>query len=193
MTDRLPPLEPPYDTATTAALRRLMGGADDVPPLTLFRTIAHHPALLDRFRQIGSTVLSFGTLEARDRELLIHRTTARCDAAYEWGVHATLFASPLGLGEDWLTATWSGTAEDAAFATGNDALLIRTADALHDAGALPDRLYAELAATYSDGQLVELVCLCGFYHLVSFACGAFALAPEPWAATPPTRERPPSL
>lgn len=64
-----------------------MGGAD-AEPLALFRTIAHHPELLDRFRQIGSTLLSFGRLAADERETMIQRTTARCGASYEWGVHA---------------------------------------------------------------------------------------------------------
>ena len=97
MPPRLEPLTPPYEPATEDALRRLMGGAD-AEPLALFRTIAHHDALLDRFRSTGSTLLSFGRLAADERETLIHRTTARCGAAYEWGVHAALFAPALGLG-----------------------------------------------------------------------------------------------
>ena len=31
-------------------------------------------------------------------------------------------------------------------------------------------------------MLVEAVCVCGFYHLVSFVCGAFEVQPESWAA-----------
>ena len=88
---RLEPVQPPYELEVADALRRLMG-SQEVELLKLFRTIAHHPALLDRFRQIGSTVLSFGRLEATDRETIIHRTTARCGAEYEWGVHAVAFA-----------------------------------------------------------------------------------------------------
>src|SRR5919112_1393631 len=111
MPARLAPVEPPYDPEVGATLDRLMGRAD-APPLALFRTIAHHPQLLGRFRAVGSTLLSFGRLEPIDRETVIHRTTARCGAAYEWGVHAVAFAEPLGLGEDWLRATWSGGPED---------------------------------------------------------------------------------
>ena len=180
---RLAPLEPPYDDGVADALRRLMGGAGR-EPLRLFRTIAHHPALLERFRQTGSALLSFGRVDAADRETVIHRTTARCGAGYEWGVHAAVFAPALGLGEDWLRATWQGAAGDAAF-TPRQALLVRLADELHDTGALSEGLYAELTATWAPDELVELVCLAGFYHLVAFLCGAFALEPEPWAATPP--------
>lgn len=187
MSARLAPLEPPYDPEVADALRRLMGGAD-AEPLALFRTIAHHPQLLDRFRATGSTLLSFGTLAPDERETLIQRTTARCAAHYEWGVHAALFAPALGLGEDWLAATWSGEADDAAF-TARQRTLVRLADALHDTGRTDDRLWSDLEAGWSAEQLLEAVCVCGFYHLVSFVCGAFAVQGEPWAAAPPAAAR----
>ena len=183
MTARLPPRNPPYPEAVDDALRRLMGGVD-AEPLTLFRVIAHHEPLLDRFRQLGSTLLSFGRLAADERETIIHRTTARCGAAYEWGVHAVAFAAPLGLGEEWLRATWHGSAEDRAF-TERQALLVRACDELHDGAALSDATWAALRSAFADDELVEVVCLAGFYHLVSFACGAFALPSEAWAAAPP--------
>jgi alkylhydroperoxidase family enzyme len=155
-------------------------GAVEAEPLRLFRTIAHHPELLDRFRQIGSTLLSFGRLEPRDRETLIHRTTARCGAEYEWGVHAVAFAGPLGLGEDWLRATWHGAPEDF-----DDGLLVRVADELHDTATLSDETWEALRERYDDAQLVEVVCVAGFYHLVSFLCRAFAIEREPWAQVSP--------
>jgi hypothetical protein len=159
-------------------------GRDDVPPLALFRTIAHHPQLLERFRQTGSTLLAHGTLPPAERETLIHRTTARCGAAYEWGVHAAGFAPALGLDGAWLRATWNGSADDPAF-TERQSLLVRLADELHDASAVSDELWRELVAVWPAEQLVEAVCLCGFYHLVSQLCGAFAVEPEPWAVAPP--------
>ena len=36
-------------------------------------------------------------LSLRHRELLILRTTARCGAEYEWGVHVQVFAAKAGL------------------------------------------------------------------------------------------------
>ncbi len=183
MPARIAPLDPPYPPATAEALRRLMGGAD-AEPLALFRTIAHHDALLDRFRATGSTLLSFGLLAVDERETLIQRTTARCGAAYEWGVHAALFAPALGLDEAWLRATWLGEAEDPAF-TERQRALVRLADELHDHGRVGDDLWAELEAGWTSEQLVEAVCIVGFYHLVSFVCGAFEVQPESWAAVPP--------
>jgi 4-carboxymuconolactone decarboxylase len=135
MTARLHPLIPPFEPEIEESLRRLMGRVQ-AEPLALFRTIAHHPALLERFRQTGSTLLSFGRLPTVDRETVIHRTTARCGAAYEWGVHAVTFAAPLGLDEQWLRATWHGGSGD--FADPGQALLVRFADELHDTATVTD-------------------------------------------------------
>jgi alkylhydroperoxidase family enzyme len=184
MPARLAPLAPPYDDATADALRRLMGAAADREPLALFRTLAHHDVLVQRFRQLGSTLLSYGRIDPADRETVIHRTTARCGAGYEWGVHAALFAPATGRGEAWLRATWDGAVDDPAF-TARDALLVALCDELHDEGALTDATWSALRVAYADDQLVELVCLAGFYHLVSFLCGAFGIEAEPWAVAPP--------
>jgi alkylhydroperoxidase family enzyme len=180
---RIAPLEPPYAPETEASLRRLMG-TDAVEPLTLFRTLARHSALLERFRQTGSTLLAHGLMDPEDRETLILRTTARCGAAYEWGVHAAGFAPALGLGEPFLVATWAGMPEDAAFSP-RAALLVRLADELHDTGTVGPALWDALAATLTETELLEAIAVCGFYHLVSYFCGALRLAPEPWAAEPP--------
>src|SRR3954447_22315495 len=141
MSARLAPVEPPYPPQLGAILESMMG-ASGQPPLLLFRTLARHEPLLDRFRQIGATMLSFGRLDAADRETVIHRTTARCGAAYEWGVHAAAFARPLGLSDDWLNATWSGAPED--FTDAGQALLVRACDELHDDATLTDATWASL-------------------------------------------------
>lgn len=183
MPERLAPRNPPFPDHVAADLRRLMGDVD-VDTIALFRTIAHHEQLLSRFRQIGSTLLGRGTLDPVERETVIHRTSARCGAAYEWGVHAAAFAPALGLGEDWLRATWHGGADDPAFSP-RQALLVRMCDELHETATLTDATWEALRAVYADDALVELVCLAGFYHLVGFLCGAFRLAPESWAAAVP--------
>lgn len=178
MTARLQPLEPPYAPGVEDTLRRLMGPVD-AEPLNLFRTIAHHDALLERFRQIGSSLLSFGRLAADEREIVIHRTTALCGAPYEWGVHATVFADQAGIDAQ---ALWRGDVEGL---DRRQRTVVRLCDELHATATIGDELWAELRAGWPADQLVELVCLAGFYHLVSFACNAFGVEPEAWAAQPP--------
>src|SRR3954452_22728956 len=132
---RLAPLDPPYEPKVADALRRLMGEVD-AEPLNLFRTIAHHDALLDRFRQIGSSLLSFGRLPAHEREIVIHRTTALCGAGCEWGVHAAVFAP--GAGVD-AVALWRGDVPQ-----GRDGVLVALCDELHETAGVSDELWAQL-------------------------------------------------
>jgi 4-carboxymuconolactone decarboxylase len=175
---RLAPLEPPYEPAIEDALRRLMGPVD-TEPLNLFRTVAHHDVLLERFRQIGSSLLSFGRLPADEREIVIHRTTALCGADYEWGVHAAVFADAAGIDAE---ALWRG---DLAGFDRRQQTIVRLCDELHATATVSDELWQELRVGWAKDQLVELICLAGFYHLVSYACNAFAVEREEWAAQPP--------
>ena len=184
MPPRIAPVDPPYDPDVAEALRRLMG-AVEAEPLKLFRTIAHHRQILDRFRQIGSTLLTHTTLDPAERETVIHRVTARARAEYEWGVHAAAFARPLGLGDDWLRATVHGGPED--FAEERQGLLVAMADELHDGATVSDDLYARLEAQWPAPQIVELLALAGFYRLVSYLVNALRIEPEPWAERLPSR------
>lgn len=189
MPPRLAPLDPPYDPPIAESLSRLMGDVD-AEPLKLFRTIAHHPAILERFRQTGSTLLSFTTLDPVERETVIHRVTARAGADYEWGVHAVAFAGPLGLGDDWLHATVHGAPED--FPDERQRLLVALADELHETATVSDELWAELERHWPPAQLVELLALAGFYRLVSYLVNALGVEAEPWAARPPAATSAPS-
>jgi 4-carboxymuconolactone decarboxylase len=174
---RLAPLDPPYEPETARTLERMM--PPGLPPLTLFRTVAHNPAILERFRSTGAYLLNFGTLPALDREIVIQRTCARCGCEYEWGVHAVFYGERVGLSADQLDAT---TAPDGAVGgpawSDEQRLLIALVDALHDRADVDDALWERLSACYSEAQLVELVALVGQYHLVSFIANAFRVELE---------------
>jgi alkylhydroperoxidase family enzyme len=181
---RLPALAPPYPAEVGATIERMMPGG--APPIALFRTIAHHPGVLERFRTTGALLLRHGTLEPRDREIVLLRTTARCGAGYEWGVHVAGFSAEAGLTPEQVRATAEGEAGDPAWRE-QDRALVRLADALHDTGGLDDGLWDELAARYAPDQLIELIAVAGFYHLVSFLANALRVEPEAWAAELPAR------
>jgi 4-carboxymuconolactone decarboxylase len=175
---RIQPLEPPYPDATAETLRRMMPpGAE---PLNLFRTIAQNEHVLERFRTTGAYLLNFGKLDPLEREIVIHRTCARCGCEYEWGVHAAVFAQSVGLSAAQLAATVSGDASDAVWSP-RQSLLVRLADELHDSATISDALWAELARNWEPAELIELIALAGFYHLVSFAANAARVQPEAFA------------
>jgi len=179
-TPRIPPLEPPYDPEIAAALAKMMPPGSPVEPLKLFRTLAHNFRIGDRFRVLGSGILSKGSVDPADREIVIHRTTARCGSEYEWGVHVTFFGRPLGLTDAQIAATARGGPDDPAF-TERQALLVRMSDELHDTATVSDALWRELAKRWTAAQLIELVVTAGFYHLVSYVTNAAGVEREEWA------------
>lgn len=175
---RIAPLEPPY----TEDVRGLFDLAmpEGMDPILLFRVMARNERLFPRFMRGG--VLDRGPVPIRDREIVIHRTTARCGAEYEWGVHVSAFGRPLGLGEPVLRASVFGDADDPAFDEGQ-ALLVRLVDELHETHTLSEETWATLRERYDEPQIQELVYTVGLYTLVSFLCNAFGLENEPFGAT----------
>ena len=83
MAARISPVDPPYEEGVAKTLERMM--PPGVEPLKLFRTVAHNPHVLEKFRTTGAYILNFGRVEPIEREILIHRTCARCGCEYELG------------------------------------------------------------------------------------------------------------
>ncbi|MBI9086518.1 MAG: carboxymuconolactone decarboxylase family protein [Desulfobacterales bacterium] len=160
---RILPVEPPYESETAHELEKIM--PPGIEPLKLFRTLAHNPRILRKFRR--SNLLDRGSIDRRDREIVILRTCARCGAEYEWGVHVVFFAARFGITEEQVEATVNGTAAHPCWPE-KEALLIRLVDELHDVARISDDLWLALSANWQPSQLIELIVLAGFYHTVSF-------------------------
>lgn len=183
MTARIAPAERPYEADMEETLAKLMPGG--VEPLLLFRTLARDPRLFRRFMAGG--LLDKGTISLREREIAIDRACARCGGEYEWGVHIALFAEAVGFGPDEIKATAARGANAPCWNV-RERLIVRLVDRLHDTSTVDDELWAELAREFRPEQLIELVMLTGFYHMVSFVVNALRLPPEPYAARFPTQE-----
>jgi 4-carboxymuconolactone decarboxylase len=69
--------------------------------------------------------------------------------------------------------------------TGEEALLIRLVDELHDQADISDELWTAVAGAFTVEQIFELIALVGFYHTVSFFAKGLRLAAEPNAALSP--------
>lgn len=168
---RLAPLSQPYPPEAAAELGQMP--AD----IALFRTVAHNPRVLSRWR--GGGLLDRGSISLRQREILILRTTARLKAEYEWGVHVGFFAAKAKFTAAEIRATVHGDAS--AWPAAEEAVLIEFADALVATGTVDDALWQKAAAHYKADQLIEIIALVGFYHLVSFTVNATGVALEPGA------------
>jgi alkylhydroperoxidase family enzyme len=155
----------------------MMGGAA-VEPLKLFRTVAHNPAVLDKFRSSGTYLLNFGTLEPIEREIVILRTCARCGSAYEWGVHVAVYAKAVGLTQPQVVATLDYRSE---VWSERQTTLIRFADELHETADMSDDLWAELERGWRPAQIIELLALAGQYRMVSYFTNALRIETEGFA------------
>ena len=172
---RIEPVVPPYSDPVAQAFDRVM--PTGVPPLSLFRTLAVNQRVF--LRVMAGGLLDRGAITLRDREIVIDRTCWRCGCEYEWGVHVAFFGPRAQLTADEIRAA---TTESADAFPPRDRLLIAMCDQLHATSLIDDGLWAQLAAEWSPAQLVELVVLAGFYHLIAFAANAFRLPPESFAA-----------
>ena len=172
---RIAPVQPPYSPALQADFDVAMRG---LPPLLLFRVVARNPRVLSRMMAGG--LLDKGSISMRQRELMILRTTARCGAEYEWGVHVAAFGAKSAWTPAQLRASVHGDGADPAWAP-DERLIVRLADALHESNDVDDPLWQALKGVFADEQLIELVMLAGLYHAVSFTLRAFRIPLEPHA------------
>jgi len=175
---RIEPLSEPYPEDVAETLRRLM--PPGVPPIGLFRVVGKNPRVLKRMQRGG--LLDPGSISLRVRELVILRTTARCGAGYELGVHATFFGPVAKLSAEDVAAVVARGPADARWSD-EERLALRLVDALHDHGDVDDDLWSALTTCYDEAQRIELVMLCGLYHAVSFLCRTLRLEPEPGTET----------
>jgi alkylhydroperoxidase family enzyme len=180
--ERIPPVEPPYAEDVGATLESMM--PPGVPPLRLFRTLAHNPRILAKIR--NGNLLDRGSIERVDRELAILRTCARCGSEYEWGVHVVVFARRYGIAEDTIAGTVHWDAHDARWSD-REGCIVALVDALHDDAAVDDVLFARLRDHFETAQIVELLVLIGFYHTISFVTNALRIDLEPSAERFPAR------
>jgi len=163
-TPRIDPL--PADQRTGPAAE-LLQGLD----ANIFTTLVRAPGLFRRWLPFGGKLLA-GKLPARDRELLILRTSVNCAAAYEWSQHVPIaLAAGLTRAEIDRVAAPGADRWDAF-----DATLLRAADELHHDTGLSDATWAELAERYDTPQLIELPMLVGHYHLVAMTLNSLGVA-----------------
>ncbi len=174
---RLVPIAKPFSPEAEAALKLMP--AD----LALFRTVAHNPRVLTRWA--GGGLLDRGSISLRQRELVILRTTAMLGAEYEWGVHVAYFAEKAKFTPAEIAATVHGQATD--WPKEDEALLVRITGALVRSATIDDALWAQASAHFDSAQMIEIIALVGFYHLVSFTVNATGVEREPGAPRFPAR------
>jgi alkylhydroperoxidase family enzyme len=177
---RIEPATPPYTDEVAERLEMMM--PPGVPPIGLFRTFVRNLPMATAMGTWGGYELSKRlSLTMRDREIVIDRTCARCHCEYEWGVHIAFFAERVGLTSAQISSIAHGEPSDDCWVDERDRLLISAADALHDDADVDDELWHRLQQHLSDGQLLDLLMLAGWYHAISYAANGARVANEPGA------------
>jgi 4-carboxymuconolactone decarboxylase len=182
---RIAPLAPPYDPDVAAALAKWMPPGSPMEPLKLFRTLYQNPLLSSRMRPLGAGILGReSALTPREREILIDRTCARCGCEYEWGVHVAVYGKAVGLARVQLENTASETMDPTLWSE-REQHLLTLVDELYATATLSDATWEQVAANWSIAQILEMVIIVGWYHLISFVANAAHIEQEAWAAHSP--------
>jgi 4-carboxymuconolactone decarboxylase len=151
------------------------GQIEGMPPLNIFKTLAHYPKLLDRFSRFGGYLLYRGLLPERERELVILRVGWRSASVYEFGQHTTI-GTAAGLTAEEVAHLAEEHFDGWAPADGD---LVTFVDELCAANTVTDATWSRLAARWSEPELMELLVLAGFYRLVSGFLNSVGVQLEP--------------
>lgn len=149
--------------------------------LNITRMMSHHEGIMAAVARLGSELLVRGSLEPTLRELVILRIGQLCKSAYERHQHLSV-ARAVGVSESKLQALDSG---DLGVFTAREELAIRVADEIHGLGGATEPTLRRCGAHFTQGQLVELCILAGYYVMLASFLASFDIEIE---ATPPLGE-----
>jgi alkylhydroperoxidase family enzyme len=145
------------------------------PARNVYLTFGRHPGLLAKWSPFAGKLL-VGRLPARDRELLILRSSLLSSCEYEWG-HHVLLGEKAGIGSDDVEAVAEGPGS--AHWSEQEAALLTAADELHDAAEMTDETWKTLAQAYDESQLIEIPLVVGQYMMLSFLLNTLRVEREP--------------
>jgi 4-carboxymuconolactone decarboxylase len=150
-----PPITDADWPAEIADMRPGFAGA-----LNVYRTMAHHPALLRAWAPLRQHVVKDTALGAERSEVVILRTGVRLGSAYEWAHHVTR-ARALGFSDERIAALRE-------MPDGEDGLIARAVDALIDQHRLDADLRAELEPIIGTHGVIDLIATVGFYSVLGY-------------------------
>lgn len=181
---RIVPLEPPYDERTRRLLS-LMAPAGSTPTIPrLFTTLLHNIQLAESMQPLGRLLLRMagsGSLTRRDREIVILRVSVNCRAEYEWGVHAATLSAGAGLTPAQIADSQQQQVGSALWSS-RDRLLLRLCDQLHRESTVNAELWTQLEGAFDVPEILELLSLVGWYHMVAYITNVAGTELESWAA-----------
>ncbi|MCA1408839.1 carboxymuconolactone decarboxylase family protein [Ensifer sp. IC3342] len=154
-TSPCPPISDEQWPAEIADMRAGFAGV-----LNVYRTMAHHPALLKAWAPLRQHIVKESALGAVRSELVILRAAYRMASAYEWTHHVSR-ARALGISDARIIAMQG-------MPSGEDGLIARAVDALFDGFSLPSQLEESLSAAIGRQAVFDLIATVGFYTVLGY-------------------------
>jgi 4-carboxymuconolactone decarboxylase len=136
-----------------------------VPPLNIFRLLAHAQTAFRPFMRFGGSVLTRLELDPVLRELAILQVARQAEAEYEWVQHVAIGRS-VGVADGQIAAIEEGDLESDALGPDQRAVLEFTRAVVHGP-RVPDELFARLRGHLSEREVVELLLTIGDYWMLA--------------------------
>lgn len=158
--------QPLQDDAWPEALSHLAGGF--ATGLNVYRTMAHHPALLAAWAPLRAHVVTASALSPEQSEVVILRTGHRLGAEYEWAHHVHR-ARRIGMAD----ARIAAIAGPADAMSPQDATLSRAVDELLDSHRLSPASQQALVSLVGTEGMFDLIATVGFYSVLAYIVQSF--------------------
>lgn len=138
---------------------------DALPPLNIFRMLAHAETALRPFLRFGGTILGSLGLEPRLRELAILEVARLTPARYEWVQHVPI-ARAVGVSTEQVAAVEAGDLGADCLTERDRLVLALTREVV--AGVRPgDELFGQVCELLSSREIVELLLTVGQYMMLA--------------------------
>lgn len=138
--------------------------------LNVYRTMAHHPALLRAWSDFRNHVVLENVLGPERSEVVILRTGVRLGSDYEWN-HHVFRGRKVGL-DDARILSIRGPLEGMA---GEDRILCAAVDRLFDAKSLDRATEEALAALVGRQGVLDVMATVAHYSLLGFILNSYAV------------------
>jgi 4-carboxymuconolactone decarboxylase len=170
-TTRIPPIPSSEFTDEQANIAGGRGSARS--ELNFVRTLVQHPKLYGSWIPFAEQLVWGSSLFAREREILIIRTSERCGEKYEMAHHLVI-ARTLGLNNDEVEAAKLGGVGLTSF----ERTLLGAVDELVTEHCVSNATWAKLAERYTTPQVMEVVFTVANYSLMAMVTNSLGIQPE---------------
>lgn len=134
--------------------------------LNVYRTMAHHPALLAAWAPLRQHVVKENALGPALTEVVILRASRHLGSAYEWAHHVSR-ALALGLSPARIEAIRQ-------MPDGLDGMIVRAVDALIETHGLAPAQEAALADAIGRDAVIDMMAMVGFYSVLGYLLNTYA-------------------